>query len=58
MAGKPIEPSPARGSASDRGEDEGKQPRPSERCGPIAVTRLLKDDGRRLILFARAEDPA
>jgi hypothetical protein len=31
----------------------GEQP---ERFGPLALRRLVKDDGRALILFSRAED--
>jgi len=57
MAGKPIEPSPARRPQSGRGGEQDEQVQPSERCGPVAITRLLKGDGRRLIVYSRAEGP-
>ena len=28
---------------------------PSETCGPLALERLVKDDGRALILYTRRE---
>jgi hypothetical protein len=29
-----------------------------ERCGPLTVTRVVKDDGRSLILYCHAESQA
>jgi hypothetical protein len=31
---------------------QAEQPAPSERFGPLALTRLRKDDGRALLLYA------
>jgi hypothetical protein len=28
-----------------------------ERCGPVAIARHVKDDGRALILYTRVEPP-
>ena len=30
----------------------------AERLGPLAVRRLRKDDGRALLVFSRADEPA
>ncbi len=43
----------SRGSAGPGGGAEASPP-PSESFGPLAVTRLRKDDGRWLLVFARA----
>jgi hypothetical protein len=57
MAGKPSEPSPVRTPQSEGGGGKGEQVPASERCGPVVITRLSKDDGRRLIFYSRAEGP-
>ncbi len=55
MAREPAAPSP-----SDRPE-QGARPgaderaQPAERYGPLALARHVKDDGRALLLFTRAE---
>jgi len=50
----PEQPQSARSDRSaptpPRGEDTPEQP-PGERFGPLSVTRLVKDDGRALILY-------
>jgi hypothetical protein len=55
MAGKPAESSPPGRAQSARGKQEGEEERPGERCGPLAIARLAKDDGRALILYTRTE---
>jgi hypothetical protein len=30
---------------------------PVELVGPVAIARYVKDDGRALILYSRAQDP-
>ena len=57
MAGKPSEPSPVRRPQNGGGGEKGEQEHACERCGPVVITRLSKDDGRRLILYSRAEGP-
>jgi hypothetical protein len=44
-----------RQSASVRGQADERE-RPGERVGPLTLTRRVKDDGRGLILYARAPD--
>jgi len=66
MVGEPAE-SPRSGPAHrdrERGESESEggrgradeRERPGERVGPLTLTRRVKDDGRGLILYARAPD--
>ena len=57
MAGKPIDPPPARPSKGARSGERDERLGAGERYGPVAITRLLKDDGRHLILYCRTEDP-
>jgi hypothetical protein len=64
MFGEPAESS--RSGPSHPGEEAGKRQgsseqqgvnereRRGERIGPLTVTRSVKDDGRKLILYARA----
>jgi hypothetical protein len=60
MFGEPAESS--RSGPSHPGEEAGKRQgaseqqgeRRGERIGPLMVTRSVKDDGRKLILYARA----
>jgi hypothetical protein len=40
-------------SASERGRADERE-RPGEHVGPLTLTRGVKDDGRGLILYARA----
>ncbi|MGD0452489.1 MAG: hypothetical protein ABSB69_02730 [Solirubrobacteraceae bacterium] len=47
MAGKPAEPPP---SAPRGGQ--------SERTGPVAIARHVKDDGRALIIYTRDTHPS
>jgi hypothetical protein len=64
MAGKPVEPEDAeRASANgdadapglrrDGLKDAGALSGASERIGPVTIARLVKDDGRALIVYAR-----
>jgi hypothetical protein len=64
MAGKPVEPEGAeRASASgdadtpglrgDRLKDTGALSGATERIGPVTIARLVKDDGRALIVYTR-----
>ncbi len=60
MAGNPAEPSPSeRRSEIDGLPDaraRGGEGEPQdERCGPIAIARHVKDDGRALLLYTRVE---
>jgi hypothetical protein len=57
MAGKPSEPSPLRRPQNGGGGEQAARVHACERCGPVVIRRLSKDDGRRLILYSRAEDP-
>jgi hypothetical protein len=45
---------PARGAAGEPRADE----HGDERFGPLKLTRVHKDDGRELIFFTDARDPA
>jgi hypothetical protein len=49
-----MAPSDPRRPPSDGAESDPSDP-PGERCGPVAITRTVKDDGRTLILFAHEE---
>jgi hypothetical protein len=40
------------------GELDGIELRSEEHCGPLTITRVLKDDGRSLILYGHAESQA
>ena len=59
-------PSPERpqsGGDGDRtsaalGGRDGTELRSEERCGPLTITRVRKDDGRSLILYGHAESQA
>jgi hypothetical protein len=59
MAGKPAQPSApgpsAKGAASepDASPCDARTPH-AERVGPMLLERLAKDDGRALLLYARA----
>ena len=56
MAGTPAPPPPP-GSVEGPDRSDAAQAAPaSERYGPLAVSRNLKDDGRALILYGRVED--
>jgi hypothetical protein len=66
MIGEPLESPPS--GTSHQGGERGKRQRagergradesrrPGERVGPLTLTRRVKDDGRGLILYARAPD--
>ncbi|MGA2319661.1 MAG: hypothetical protein ABSG95_02805 [Solirubrobacteraceae bacterium] len=57
MAGKPAEPPPpGRSEIDPRGEGD-EHARRGEHAGPLKVVRHVKDDGRALILYTRAENP-
>jgi hypothetical protein len=58
MVGKPAEP--AREGHQEIGQEAQNQAeRAQERFGPVTITRLVKDDGRALIVYARdPRDPA
>ena len=58
MAGKPTEPPPAERSGVGRRADGRERERRGERTGPVAITRLVKDDGRALILYTAQEGRA
>ena len=55
----PEQPQDARSERSAptprRREDTPEQP-PGERFGPLTITRVVKDDGRALILYGHDED--
>jgi len=55
MAGKSLEPAPPPRPHSERAGEEGSTERGGERYGPVAITRLRKDDGRALILYRLEE---
>lgn len=50
MAGKRADPPPREPGEVDRRRD-GEQAPGAERCGPVTISRLAKDDGRALILY-------
>jgi hypothetical protein len=52
MAGTPAEPPPP-----EQESETGPQTDAPERCGPIAIARHVKDDGRALILYTRDDPP-
>jgi hypothetical protein len=55
MAGNRTEPpQPGQSSPARRQQeaDPGPEQQRGERCGPLAITRQRKDDGRALILYA------
>jgi hypothetical protein len=52
MASNPTGPAPADKSPPRTGEQGDDRP---ERYGTVAVARHVKDDGRALILYTRAE---
>jgi hypothetical protein len=66
MLGKPAESSgssPSHRGAQERKRQNSSEPgradedeRPGERFGPLTLTRRVKDDGRTLILYARAPE--
>jgi hypothetical protein len=41
------------------GHEGGNEPQKSEleRCGPVAIARHVKDDGRALILYTHTREP-
>jgi hypothetical protein len=45
-------------SRPDRGEQESVELEAEERSGPLTITRVVKDDGRALILYGHAESQA
>jgi hypothetical protein len=51
MAGNPAE------SPSPGGRQPAAAVAPPERVGPVSIARYAKDDGRALILYARANEP-
>jgi len=64
MAGKPAEPPPP--ELPPEGDTQidapehfrpGERSRPDELCGPVAIARHVKDDGRALILYTRDDAP-
>jgi len=62
MVADPAEPSSSGRPGACGGTDaaaspSGGQGPPRERYGPVEVTRLVKDDGRALILYTRADGP-
>jgi hypothetical protein len=49
-------PAPSRSSAAPESAGEGgRKEHAPERCGPLAVERHVKDDGRALILYTHVE---
>ena len=59
MAREPAAPPPSDRSAQGASPGAGEQAQPPERYGPLALARHVKDDGRALLLFTRAErEPA
>ncbi|MGO8905582.1 MAG: hypothetical protein ACLQMH_08175 [Solirubrobacteraceae bacterium] len=55
MAGNSAETPPSGASESNSSEEHDARLQAGERYGILAVTRERKDDGRALILYARAE---
>jgi hypothetical protein len=45
-------------SRPDRGEHESVELEAEKRSGPLTITRVVKDDGRSLILYGHAESQA
>jgi hypothetical protein len=64
MASGPAQPPPPHGDgAGDRSEAQASRPdalagAAGERFGPLALTRVSKDDGRALILYGHDESQA
>jgi hypothetical protein len=56
MGAQPSDDPPASGRAQESSPGEPEQPH-EERCGPVAIARHVKDDGRALILYSHASDP-
>jgi hypothetical protein len=50
-------PEPSR-NATREGEDEARAGEGTERFGPLVLTRIHKDDGRELIFYSQAREPA
>jgi hypothetical protein len=58
MPGKPDQPHPSPTPGAPARDEQIEQPdarTPVERFGPVTIARHRKDDGRALILYARAE---
>jgi hypothetical protein len=41
---------------TDQREQASEEHAPGELLGPVAIARYVKDDGRALILYSRAQD--
>jgi hypothetical protein len=48
----PADPAPADRRAASGVSEVGEE---QERCGPLAIARYLKDDGRALLLYRHAD---
>jgi hypothetical protein len=64
MAGKPAEPGACGSSGRDASPpqpeltaSDSATASPPERLGPLALTRMVKPDGRALIVYARVDAP-
>ena len=55
MAREPAAPPPSDRPEQGASPGAGEQAQAAERYGPLALARHLKDDGRALLLFTRAE---
>ena len=67
MPSGPAQPPPPEQPHSPREDDlsstpaveqDGPEHRPEERSGPLTITRVVKDDGRSLILYGHDESQA
>jgi hypothetical protein len=56
MVGRPTGSRSSGQSQSHGGGQEGDPPHAGERIGALTIVRYRKDDGRELILYARARD--
>jgi hypothetical protein len=56
MLGRPTGSRGSGQSQSNQGGQERERPNAGERIGELTIARYRKDDGRELILYARARD--
>jgi hypothetical protein len=56
MLGRPTGSGESGQPQGHQGGEEGDRPQAVERIGVLTIARYRKDDGRKLILYARAQD--